>query len=277
MPKLLSEEAVRGYERDGFAFPIRVMSRDEAATYRGKLETYETATGGPIAKDKRHKLNVLFTWANELVRHPQILDAVEDVIGPNIICWTTNFFIKEANDPAFVSWHQDSTYWGLDPADVVTAWLALTDAPLETGPMKFWPGSHKMDQIAHVDTFDQHNILTRGQEVAVDVPEDQGVYAQMQAGEISLHHIRVVHGSAPNRTGNRRIGLAIRYIPTYVRQTHGPETAMLVRGVDAYGYFDPEPEPKADLDEAALAAHAAAAARQQAYLYKGTDKTEFRA
>ena len=117
MPKLLSPEAEAQYERDGYYFPVRILSTEEALSYRRRLEAYEAATGGPIQSNRRHKIHLLFTWANELVRHSKILDAVEDIIGPDIICWTTNFFIKEANDPGFVSWHQDSTYWGLDPAD----------------------------------------------------------------------------------------------------------------------------------------------------------------
>ena len=276
MPKLLSPSAIAQFERDGFYFPIRVMSADDAAHYRHCLESYEAANGTPIQSQWRHKVHLLFTWANELVRHEKILDAVEDVLGPDIICWTTNFFIKEANDPAFVSWHQDSTYWGLDPADVVTAWVALSDAPVASGAMKFIPGSHKWDQIPHNDTFHEHNLLTRGQEIAVEVNEDDGVYVPMQAGEMSLHHIRAVHGSAANSTDDRRIGLAIRYIPTYVKQLKVRDSAMLVRGEDHYGHYDWEPEPNNDIDAAALAAHQDATNRQLAALYQGTDKQSFR-
>jgi len=215
-------------------------------------------------------VHLLFTWASELVRHPRILDAIEDLIGPDILCWTTNFFIKEPRDPAFVSWHQDSTYWGLEPHDVVTAWLALSDAPVESGAMKFLPGSHLRDQIPHRDTYHKDNLLTRGQEVAVDVDERQAIDVPLRAGEISLHHIRLVHGSKPNTTGNRRIGLAIRYIPTYVRQTKVADSATLVRGVDRYGHFEPEPAPTADLDDAALRAHKNVMEKQIATYYSGT-------
>ncbi len=195
MPKILTDAEVAQFERDGFVFPIRVMSAADAAGYRAALEAYEAASGGPIQSNMRHKMNLLFTWANELVRLPLILDTIEDVLGPDIICWTTNFFIKEARDPAFVSWHQDSTYWGLEPADVVTAWVALSDAPLASGAMKFLPGSHKLDQIPHTDTFEQQNLLTRGQVVDLAVDERLAVDVPLQAGEISLHHIRLVHGS----------------------------------------------------------------------------------
>lgn len=271
MSKLLPPGAKESYERDGYWFPVRVLGAAEAALYRARLEAYERASGGPIGSNMRHKVHLLFTWAAELVRHPRILDAVEDLIGPDILCWTTNFFIKEPRDPAFVSWHQDSTYWGLEPHDVVTAWLALSDAPVESGAMKFLPGSHTLDQIPHRDTYHKDNLLTRGQEIAVEVDERKAIDVPLEAGEMSLHHIRLVHGSKPNTTGDRRIGLAIRYIPTYVRQTKVADSATLVRGSDRYRHFEAEPAPAADLDPAALAAHKRVMERQIATYYSGTD------
>ncbi|HTS90630.1 MAG TPA: phytanoyl-CoA dioxygenase family protein [Stellaceae bacterium] len=276
MPKLLSSAAVEQFRRDGFYFPVRVMSAAEARSYRDRLEAHERRQGGPLQSNMRHKVHLLFRWASELVRHPAILDAVEDIIGPDILCWTTNFFIKEANNPAFVSWHQDATYWGLDPDDVVTAWVALSDAPIESGAMKFLPGSHRGRQLAHVDTFHPDNLLSRGQEIAIAVDDRDGVFVTLRAGEMSLHHVKLVHGSEANRTADRRIGLAIRYIPPYVRQLKVRDSAMLVRGIDRFGHYDPEPEPATDLDAAALAAHADAVARQVKALYSGTDKQKFR-
>jgi chlorinating enzyme len=277
MPKLLTSAAVEQYHRDGCYFPIRALSTDEAASHRRRLEDHERKTGAPLQGNWRHKCHLLFTWADELVHHPRILDAVEDVIGPNILCWTTNFFIKEAANPGFVSWHQDATYWGLDPDDVVTAWVAFTDATPENGYMQVIPGSHKVDQLPHVDTFHKDNLLSRGQEIAVEVDKAKAVGIALQPGEMSLHHIKLVHGSEPNRTNDRRIGLAIRYIPTYVRQTKVRDSAMLVRGVDEEHNFDPEPRPQLDLDDAALAAHADAVGRQVKALYSGTDRRQFRA
>lgn len=276
MPKLLSQQAVEQYDRDGFYFPLRALSAEQARGYRERLEAYERATGAPIHSNYRHKVHLLFTWANELVHHPTVLDAVEDVLGPNLLCWTTNFFIKEPQTADYVSWHQDSTYWGLSSDEVVTAWIALSDAPVESGAMKFWPGSHKHEQFEHRDTFHEHNLLSRGQEIAVEVPSDQGVLVPLTAGEFSLHHVKLVHGSEPNRTDDRRIGLAIRYIPTHVRQLKADDSAMLVRGVDEHGNFAPESGPAQDLDAAALAAHADAVNRQVAALYQGTDRREFR-
>jgi ectoine hydroxylase-related dioxygenase (phytanoyl-CoA dioxygenase family) len=273
----LTERQVADFRRDGCVHPVRVLGPSEAAGYRERLEAYESETGAPIHGNLRHKTHLLFTWADALVHHPKVLDAVEDAIGPDILCWTTNFFIKEANSPGFVSWHQDSTYWGLDTDEVITAWIAFTEVSQANGYMQVIPGSHKIDQLPHVDTFHKDNLLSRGQEIAVEVDVAKAVGLAMHAGEMSLHHIKLVHGSAANRTGDRRIGLAIRYIPTYVRQTKVRDSAMLVRGVDEYHHFDYEPRPVADLDAAALAAHADSVSRQVKALYQGTEKTAFRA
>lgn len=277
MSHILSAAAVEQFRRDGFYFPVPVLSRDEASRYRRALEEHEQRTGAPLQGNWRHKTHLLFTWADELVHNAAILDAVEDVIGPDVLCWTTNFFIKEASHPGFVSWHQDSTYWGLEPDDVITAWVAFTDATLENGCMQVIPGTHKVSQLPHQDTFHQDNLLSRGQEIAVEVDKSQAVSLLLNAGEMSLHHIKLVHGSEPNRSNDRRIGLAIRYIPTYVRQTKVRDSAMLVRGVDRYRNFDYEARPRHDLDAGALATHADAVARQVKALYQGTDKQEFRA
>jgi len=252
------------------------MSEGEAQRFRYALEAHEAQMGQPLQGNLRHKVHLLFTWADALVHHPTVLDAVEDVIGPDILCWTTNFFIKEAHSPGFVSWHQDSTYWGLEPSEVITAWVALSDASEVSGYMQVIPGSHVIDQLPHRDTFHQDNLLSRGQEIAVEVDRSKAVGLRLRPGEMSLHHIRLVHGSDANRSDDRRIGLAIRYIPTYVRQTKVRDSAMLVRGVDNYHHFDPETRPQADLDEASLAAHADAMDRQVKALYQGTERTAFR-
>ncbi len=278
MTRTAASQISENYARDGYYFPLRAMSSDEAAGYVAKLEAHEARHDGPLQSNRRHQMHLIFTWANELVRHPAILDAVEEVIGPNILCWVTNFFIKEPQDGGFVSWHQDATYWGLEPHDqIITAWLALSDAPIESGAMKFLAGSHRDGPIEHQDTFHEKNLLTRGQEITVNVDESQTTDVPLGAGEFSLHHVLLTHGSHPNLTGNRRIGLAIRYIPTTVRQTKIRDTAMLVRGVDDNGHFDLLPDPKSDLDEASLAVHADATQRLVAALYSGTDRTEMRA
>jgi non-haem Fe2+, alpha-ketoglutarate-dependent halogenase len=264
----LSAPALAQYRRDGFHFPIRVISAAEAQALRDRLEAFEA--GKPLAGGLRHKTHLLFTWCWELIHNGAILDAVESVIGPDILCWSTTFFIKEARDPGYVSWHQDSTYWGLSEPDVITAWVALSPATLESGAMRVVPGSHG-GQVKHRETFHKHNLLSRGQEIEVEVDGSKAVDLLLAPGEMSLHHVRLVHGSEPNRSGDRRIGLAIRYIPTRLKQSLGRDGAVLVRGVDRYHHFEMEPRPDADLSPKALAAHQAAHERSMAILYAGTN------
>jgi len=221
----------------------------------------------------RHKPHLLFTWLNDLIRHPRILDAVEDIIGPDILCWGTSFFIKEKRDASYVSWHQDSTYWGLEPPDIITAWVAFTDSTAANGAMRVIPASHKLDQVPHRDTFAAGNLLSRGQEIMVDVDESQAAMLDLAAGEMSLHHVRLIHGSDPNPSDDRRIGFAIRYVPTYVRQVAGShDSATLVRGIDTHHHFEHERRPQADMSPDALAYHAAVTGAHAEILMRGTGK-----
>jgi chlorinating enzyme len=272
----LKSSAVERYHRDGFYFPVPVLSRGEALGLRRRLEAVEAEHGGRLSGEIRHKPHLLFTWLSDLVRHPAILDAVEDVLGPNLLVWSTSFFIKEARDPAYVSWHQDSTYWGLSAPDVLTAWVAFTEATVENGAMRMVPGSHD-EQLEHRDTFAPNNLLSRGQEIAVEVDEARGVDVLLRPGEMSLHHVRMVHGSPANRSDDRRIGFAIRYVPTYVKQVAGErDSAMLVRGVDEHHHFAPEYPPASDLAPEARAHHAAVVAQSAKNLYRGTGVERFR-
>jgi non-haem Fe2+, alpha-ketoglutarate-dependent halogenase len=275
MPKCLTPDQIDQYREEGCVFPIRIMSETEAAELRGRLEAFERWTGGPLKGDMRHKSHLLFTWLAELVRRSAILHRIEDLHGPDLLCWTTNFFIKEAADRAFVSWHQDSTYWGLSTPDVVTAWVAFTPATEVNGAMEYIPGSHKLDQIPHRDTFAKHNLLTRGQEVMVEVDHSQRQIITLRPGEMSLHHVRLVHGSPPNPSSDRRIGFAIRYIPTSVAQLAGEDSATLVRGEDRYHHFMPEPQPTRDLDPEFVALHRTITERNARILYRGTDVASY--
>lgn len=270
--KSLSDAAVQQYRELGYYAPVPVLRATEADTLRNRLENFE-AGAGVLAGKLRHKSHLLFTWLDDLIRHPGMLDAVEDLVGPNILCWGSSFFIKEKRNPGFVSWHQDSTYWGLDPADVVTAWVALSDSTAENGAMRVIPGTHKLEQVPHRDTFSPENLLSRGQEIMAEVDERHAKMLELRAGEMSLHHVRLIHGSDPNPSDKRRIGFAIRYIPTYVRQVAGShDTATLVRGVDEYHNFEPEQRPEADMSEAAQAFHASVTEAHAQILMRDTGK-----
>jgi len=270
---VLTRQQVDAYASEGYLFPLRAMSEAQADACRLRLEENETRTGGPLRASMRSKPHLFLAWAAELVRLPTILDAVEDLLGPDLLCWSSSFFIKGKRDPGFVSWHQDSTYWGLSHPDVVTAWVALSPSMRSNGCMRVIPGTHMIDQIPHRDTFAEHNLLTRGQEIEVPVDTARAVDIELAPGEFSLHHVRLVHGSEPNTSDVRRIGFAIRYIPTYVRQVVGKrDTATLVRGVDRFAHFDPEPRPAADFDPAAMEFHRKVVEETNSVLYRGTDK-----
>jgi non-haem Fe2+, alpha-ketoglutarate-dependent halogenase len=271
MTQVNAAEISATYREKGFFAPIRVMEANEAESYRLRLErasSVEPQLAQDILKMKSH---LVFGCLNELVSQPRILDAVEALIGPDILCWTSSMFSKAPRSPSFVSWHQDITYWGLDPPTVVTAWIALTESTPENGCMRVVPGTHLSEVMAHRDTYAADNMLSRGQEVAVQVDEADAVDLVLQPGEMSLHHAKIVHGSRANPSPRPRIGFAIRYMPASVRQAAGAvDSALLVRGEDRYHHFLEDPQPKADFDRDALAAHKAACERSRQFLFRKT-------
>jgi ectoine hydroxylase-related dioxygenase (phytanoyl-CoA dioxygenase family) len=239
------------FDDEGCVFPVPVMGADEAADHRRRLEEAE-AVHGPM-----HYLTkpyLMFKSAAEIARHPALLDAVENVLGPNILLWDSAYVIKEARDPGYVSWHQDLTYWGLDSAEMVTAWVALSPSRPDTGCMRYIPGSHRGGQVVHEDTHADDNILHRGQQIAAALDVDQAVDIVLEPGQASLHHGWVVHGSNPNASDDRRIGLTMQYIaPSVCQKFSDQESATLVRGVDRYAHFRSEPECVEDFSEASVA------------------------
>jgi ectoine hydroxylase-related dioxygenase (phytanoyl-CoA dioxygenase family) len=182
---------------------------------------------------------------------------VQDVIGHDILVWASALFIKEPRDPSYVGWHQDSITYGLADSTLVTAWLAMTDAHSDNAAMRFIPASHKSGPMQHRDTNDKHNALSRGEVVNAPVDESKSVNVILDAGQMSFHHIDLLHGSPPNASDRPRIGYAIRYMPTSMRHNHKLATAMLVRGKDTYGHFElePSPSPMGENDPATLRAY----------------------
>jgi ectoine hydroxylase-related dioxygenase (phytanoyl-CoA dioxygenase family) len=263
------------FARDGFLAPLPVMPPEEAAALLERLEAFEARAGAEAAGYLRHKGHLVAPFLDEIIRDARILDRVEALIGPDILCWTINAFIKEPGDGAYVSWHQDATYWGLSGNEVVTAWLALTPATPESGCMRMLPGSHTWPVQPHRDTHAPGNLLSRGQEIAVEVDEAQAVDIVLAPGEMSLHHVLIAHASGPNRSPARRIGIAVRYIPTRLAQTAAPEdSAALVRGCDRYGHFTAEPRPAGELDEAGRAAHREVVEAARRLLYRNVEIRE---
>ena len=264
----LPPDALAQYKRAGYHFPLEVLTPAEVRNYREKLEAFEWQHG-KLSGAQRNKMHLVFTWLDELVRHARVLDAVESFLGPDLLCWSSSFFIKEPRHPGFVSWHQDATYWGLSSSDVTTAWIALSPATPANGGMKFIPGSH-LHPVGHRETYAADNLLSRGQAIEVEVEEREAVHVVLEPGQASLHHTLLFHGSEANTSDERRIGIAVRYIPTYVRQlTNARDSAMLVRGRDRYGNFDFEPRPTTDCSPKALALHAKISARSEQILFRG--------
>lgn len=241
MTKLLSQEQVDQYHNSGFVSPVNILNDDEITKSLNEIESFEKETGRPIDFPHKSRCHQLFSWADYLVHHPKILDAVEDIIGPNILCYHATLWVKPAQSNSFVRWHQDGTYFFLDPAKHVTAWVALTVADEEAGCMQVIPGSHKNDFIDHNDDKDPNNMIPRGQGLAIDVDTKAAVSMPLQPGQMSLHHTKLFHASFNNRRDTRRIGFGISYIPTEVKDIgNTPANALLVRGEDKINNFLPE-------------------------------------
>ncbi|MGH6719513.1 MAG: phytanoyl-CoA dioxygenase family protein [Alphaproteobacteria bacterium] len=261
MPRRLTEAQVAAFGHDGFVAPITVMTAAEARGFRDRLEAVERERGPMHYVVKPH---LVMTAADELAHWPPLLDAVEDLLGPDIMVWDAAFIIKEPGAGAFVSWHQDLTYWGLDSVDrVVSVWLALSAATAANGTMRMIPGSHR-GRRDHRATADPNNILSRGQTVAVGhQDESRAVDIVLEPGQMSLHHGLVLHASGANRTADRRIGFNMNLIAPSVRQAEvADDTAMLVRGRDRFGHFRAEPRPAIDFDPAGCAFQADIARRR---------------
>ena len=252
MPKKLTPEQIESYRHDGFCFPIKGISQEHAASARAALETYEDSLGAPLTaagREERYKLHVRLPWACDLVRDPAILDAVEDIIGPNIFVWTSTFFIKEPNTTAITMWHQDATYFGLRPHQHITAWIALSEASETAGCMEFVPEGGAARLFQHKANADPNSINGGGQTISERFNKGNTVRGRLRMGEFSLHHTLCIHSSPPNNSFDRRIGYDISYVPASVQHIGSTkQRAMLVRGQDNFGNFAHEPFPTGDDD-----------------------------
>ena len=247
MAGTLTRAQVEHFRREGYAFPFDAVPAAEAASYVAKLDSYDAILGEEAQKQLKIKAHVAAPWIVALARNKNIVDAVESLIGPDILLFGASMFSKKARDIRFVSWHQDAAYYGLDPQEEVTCWVGLTDADVENGCMRVMPGSHLGADAVHEETYDPQNMLGRGQTIR-GIDDSKAVYMPVKAGQFSMHHERTIHGSMPNPSDRRRVGISFFYMPTHVRSTIGRRTATLVRGTDKYGHWDPEPMPKTDLD-----------------------------
>jgi len=270
MAATLTPQEVERYHRDGYLSPIRALTVDQATDLHARYDAFKARGEEDGAAVLRSKPHLVFPWLYDLARDPAVTGPVSAILGPNLLAWGSSFFAKPVGDPGFVSWHQDANYWGLEPHEILTAWIAFSPSRRENGCMRVVPGS-QAEAFEHRDTFHKDNLLTRGQEISVEVDEDQAVDITLEPGEMSLHHVGIVHGSDPNTSAVPRIGFAIRYIASHVRQSGGRTTATLALGEDTHGHFDPEPRPEGEYEPAGLAARADALARQHAVLFAGAE------
>ncbi len=271
----LSPDAVARYERDGFYFPHRILPRERALQIG---EDFLAFTRSDVARrypDPQNQLyllkaHLIFGWADAIVHDPGLLDAVESLIGPDILVWSSGVFWKAPHSGAYVSRHQDSTNFELDDAaGVVRAWVALTPATLANGTMRFAPGQHRIGQVRHVDRKAEGELLSRGETIDLAIDEAASVPVLIDAGEVSFHHLHTPHGSGPNASDHPRVNHVVTYVAPRVRPLRGRDSAQLARGQDRFGHYAPEPRSKADLDPEALAAHEAAMALRNAIIYRG--------
>ena len=263
----LSQAQIAYYQKNGFIFQVGVFSEKATAKLRNHLEQAESKAKPGMKQATRKDLLITHAWAWDLVHDHRIVDPISDVLGPNVLLWSMDWFIKEPG-PSFVSYHQDATYWGLYPHHVATAWIALSDAGPKTGPMKFIPESHKGPLYEQDDTFEGNNLLSRGQHVKTEVNEKDSILATLSPGEMSIHDVRTIHGSGPNTTTDRRIGMALRYCATNVKQTKTDrDRAILVAGEDHYQHFEMIPRPIRDMNDKALSlAHCHSQTRTKALM-----------
>ena len=267
-PRVLTEAQMQTYREFGYAAPIRVFGEEQAAAYRARLEAFESLNRRSLDGHERSRSYLLFDWAYEICASRRVVDAVADAMGcPDVLIFHSTTWIKERESTSFVSWHQDSTYLGLEPCESVTGWIALTPATVENGCLRVMPGTHRLGQLPNDLRPEKDNLLSSGQHARIAFDESMIVDMPLRPGEMSLHHTYAVHGSNPNHTADRRIGIGVQFVPATARtlqcvlDADARCSALLVRGEDRFRHFVPERPPRAGHEDEARAEHDAAVAR----------------
>jgi non-heme Fe2+,alpha-ketoglutarate-dependent halogenase len=251
MGRILSDSQVADYERDGCLCPVTVLSPSEAQTFREALEEQERCMGGYLKRmDNCH---LFFRWAYDLAMHPRVLDTLEDILGPDLFVHSTRIFYKHAHDPAYVSWHQDGIYSKLNSKPAPSAWIALSESSQENGCLRVVPGSHRRGKQPHVETYAADNLLNHGEEISVEVDENTVRDLVLSPGQMSLHHVDLIHGSNANRSDKKRIGFAVTYNTPEVRRSH--MLVMRARGSSEDHEFELASGPPQLSVAEAIAAH----------------------
>lgn len=244
----LSEAQVEQYRRDGFLAPLPGLTAGEAGQLRLMVEDFGRRNNVYEPLVLRNKAHLKMPSLLPVIRDDRILDAVESLLGPDILCWGSSLFIKEPGAPDYVAWHQDSYYWDMTPEDVCVVWIALIASTRENGAMRVIPGSHRWQPTPHKPSPDgSSNMLFTYEEIAVEIDESEAVDCLLQPGEMSIHHMSIVHGSPPNRSADRRMGYSITYVAPHVRHGGKRNSALLVRGEDRFRHFAADPLPEREM------------------------------
>ncbi len=268
----LSSNQLKQYKDEGFVSPINIFSKEKAKEIRNEIELIEKKIPGELEKSGRYNAHLISPLLDEVTHNSKILDAVQSLIGENILVCGTTLFIKNPNEKGFVSYHQDAKYIGLEPHNWVTAWVAITDSNEKNGCMRMWSGSHKDNLRDHDQKFNEGNLLTRGQTVK-NVPKEKTTPLILEAGQMSLHHPTVVHGSDLNKSNDRRIGFVIQsYIGTNVKQILGKNSVQLARGFDKFNYHEIIGRPQNLLNINDIKLKKQENENLQKIFYKGSDK-----
>lgn len=270
MDQRLASRRREAFETRGFIGPVPVASPEAMRGHRARLEAFEQAW--PAHKGKLFQApHLLFPWLFELLKTPPLLDALEALLGPDLLLVQCGFRIKEPGDSRYVAWHQDDHYIKIAPL-FVTAVIAFSDNTPESGCLKLVPGSHRREPLPHQDLDDASNMLTRGQQITAEFDHGAAETVALEAGEAVIFHCRTIHGSAPNRASDRRINIQVEYCATAARRLGSRDYAALVRGRDDYGHFDPLPQPAAELGPEAFAAHREVVERRISESYRGSPR-----
>ena len=272
MAKVLTKQQINQYHDRGFISPIRVISEVDALAIKDQIAEAEREYPNEIHAQSRNNLHLSFAFLDTLAHHPIVVGAMQDLLGPDLALWASVMFTKEPSSNHYVSWHQDGTYMGMNSNDFATPWIALSPSTVETGCMSMIPGSHKNKIRNHKDTFEDNNILTRGQKIE-GIDEKKSVNLILKPGEMSIHHGAIIHGSRPNKSKQRRIGFALQsYMPPTVKQVVGQNIWTHICGnkrkdLDGVGLT----RPKFDMDPTGVAQRQLANENLSEILYKGAD------
>jgi len=234
------------FERDGYAAPLDILRPQEVARCRAQydqLEVERKAKGITARPTQQHMVYKPF-W--DLATHPRVLEIMRAAIGEDLVLIATGFFAKAAGESEkYVAWHQDTTYWGLEPPFAATLWIAIDDSDVENGCLRVIPGSHR-SLLPHGKSARTGNILGNNQEIDPGfIDESKAVDLELKAGQASLHHGLTIHGSNPNRSGRRRCGMTVRFTRPDVKPVPGifVDKPILLCGEDRFGHFQYFPRP----------------------------------